>query len=143
MRTARVIISVIAVGLWLSVSLAAHHGAAAFDVGKKVVLKGTVAGWIYSNPHCLLSLDVMGEDGKVVRWIAEGQAPNVVYPVGYRKDSFNFGDQVTVTVEPVKNGRPMGRILSAVLADGTALGVANSSGTPPQPSANPAAATPQ
>jgi hypothetical protein len=133
MRTARGIISVIAVGLWLSVALVAHHGAAAFDVGKKVVLKGTVAGWIYSNPHCLLSLDVTGEDGKVVRWIAEGQAPNVVYPVGYRKDSFNFGDQVTVTVEPVKNGRPMGRILSAVLADGTVLGVANSSGTPPQP----------
>ena len=143
MRTARVIMSVIAVGLWLSVSLVAHHGAAAFDVGKKVVLKGTVAGWIYSNPHCLLSLDVTGEDGKVVRWIAEGQAPNVVYPVGYRKDSFNFGDQVTVTVEPVKNGRPMGRILNAVLADGTILGVANSSGTPPQPPANPAAATPQ
>ena len=105
---------------------------AAFDVGKKVVLKGTVAGWIYSNPHCLLSLDVVGEDGKVVRWIAEGQAPNVVYPAGYRKDSFNFGDQVTITVEPVKNGRPMGRILSAVLADGTTLGVANSSGTAPQ-----------
>jgi len=135
MSTARLTSSVIAVGLWLSVPLAAHHGAAAFDVGKKVVLKGTVAGWVYSNPHCLLSLDVTGEDGKVVRWIAEGQAPNVVYPVGYRKDSFNFGDQVTVTVEPVKNGRPMGRILAAVLADGTTLGVANSSGTPPQPSA--------
>jgi len=143
MSSARLVVSVIAVALSLSVSLAAHHGAAAFDVGKRVVLKGTVAGWIYSNPHCLLSLDVMGEDGKVVRWIAEGQAPNVVYPVGYRKDSFNFGDQVAITVEPVKNGRPMGRILSAVLADGTTLGVANSSGTSPQPSANPAATAPQ
>ena len=133
MSTARLTISMIAVALWLSASLAAHHGAAAFDVGKKVVLKGTVAGWIYSNPHCLLSLDVTGEDGKVVRWVAEGQAPNVVYPAGYRKDSFNFGDQVTITLEPVKNGRPMGRILAAVLADGTVLGVANSSGGPPQP----------
>ena len=131
MKSARVIVLVAAIGFVLSASASAHHGGAAFDVGKKVVLKGTVAGWIYSNPHCLLSLDVMGEDGKVVRWIAEGQAPNVVYPVGYRKDSFNFGDQVTVTVEPVKNGRPMGRILAAVLADGTTLGVANSSGAPP------------
>ena len=132
MNTARLTWSAIIVVLGLSVSLAAHHGAAAFDVGKKVVLKGTVAGWIYSNPHCLLSVDVTGEDGKIVRWIAEGQAPNVVYPVGYHKDSFNFGDHVTVTVEPVKNGRPMGRILAAVLADGTVLGVANSSGTPSQ-----------
>jgi hypothetical protein len=133
MKSVRVIVLVAAIGFVLSAPASAHHGAAAFDVGKKVVLKGTVAGWVYSNPHCLLSLDVTGEDGKVVRWIAEGQAPNVVYPAGYRKDSFNFGDQVTVTVEPVKNGRPMGRILAAVLADGTALGVANSSGTSPPP----------
>ena len=133
MSTVRVIASVAAFGLLLSVSLAAHHGAAAYDVGKQVVLKGTVVGWVYSNPHCLLSLDVKGEDGQVVRWMAEGQAPNVVYQAGYRKDSFNFGDQVTVTVEPVKNGRPMGRILAAILADGTKLGVANSSGTAPVP----------
>jgi hypothetical protein len=133
MSTARLVVFVTALTVCLSVPLAAHHGAAAFDVGKKVVLKGTVAGWLYTNPHCLLTLDVTGDDGKVVRWIAEGQAPNVVYPVGYRKDSFNFGDQVTVTVEPVKNGRPLGRILAAVLADGTVLGVANSTGAPPVP----------
>ena len=57
---------------------------------------------MYSNPHCLLKLEVKGEDGKVVQWIAEGQAPNVIFPGGYRKDSFKAGDQVTVTVEPVK-----------------------------------------
>lgn len=131
--SARHVVALVVSALSLSIPVAAHHGAAAFDVGKQIVLKGTVAGWIYSNPHCLLSLDVTGEDGKVVRWIAEGQAPNVVYPAGYRKDSFNFGDQVTVTVEPVKNGRPMGRILAAVLVDGTRLGVANSSGTAPVP----------
>lgn len=126
MKTNRVVVLVAAVGLLLSAPLAAHHGAAAFDVGKKVTLKGTVKEWIYSNPHCLLSLDVVAEDGQVVRWIAEGQAPNVIFPVGYRKDSFTFGDQVTIIVEPVKNGRPMGRILGATLADGTTLGPAQS-----------------
>ena len=126
MRTERFVYLIAAVGLLSSAPLAAHHGAAAFDVGKKVTLKGTVKEWIYSNPHCLLSLEVMGDDGQVVRWIAEGQAPNVVFPAGYRKDSFTFGDQVTVVVEPVKNGRPMGRILGAVLADGRTLGPAQS-----------------
>lgn len=134
MRSERVVVSVAAILLGLSMSLAAHHGAAAFDTGKKVTLKGTVKGWVYSNPHCLLSLDVPGEDGQVVHWIAEGQAPNVIFPVGYRKDSFTFGDEVTVIVEPVKNGRPLGRILGAVLADGKTLGPAQSSPTPtPQP----------
>jgi hypothetical protein len=130
MRTERVVVSVVAaIGLLLSVPLAAHHGSAAFDTGKKVTLKGTVKEWIYSNPHCLLSLDVTGEDGQVVHWIAEGQAPNVIFPVGYRRDSFKFGDQVTITVEPVKKGRPLGRILEAMLADGKTLGPAAS---PPQ-----------
>jgi hypothetical protein len=126
MRSGFVIVSVIAVGLLMALPVAAHHGSAVFDTGKKVTLKGTVKEWVYSNPHCLLSLDVAGEDGKMVQWIAEGQAPNVIFPVGYRKDSFKAGDQVTVIVEPVKNGRPMGRILQAVLADGRTLGVASS-----------------
>ena len=126
MRSGLVIVSVAVVGLLMSPPLFAHHGSAAFDTGKKVTLKGTVKEWVYSNPHCLLSLDVTGEDGKVVPWIAEGQAPNVIFPVGYRKDSFKAGDQVTITVEPVKNGRPMGRILQAVLADGKTLGAASS-----------------
>src|SRR5215813_8836315 len=129
MRTALFVVLVAAVGIFVTVPLSAHHGAAAYDVGKKVVLKGTVKEWIYSNPHCLLTLEVTGEDGQMVRWIVEGQAPNVVFPAGYRKDTFMFGDQVTVTVEPVKNGRPMGRILAAVTADGKTLGAANS---PPQ-----------
>ena len=115
----------------LSMPLLAHHGSAAFDTGKKMVLKGTVKEWVYSNPHCLLRLDVMGEDGQVVAWVAEGQAPNVIFPAGYRKDTFKPGDQVMITVEPVKNGRPLGRILQAVLADGKTLGVASSAGAPP------------
>ena len=126
MKRGLVIAAVAAVGFSSPPSLFAHHGSAAFDTGKRVTLKGTVQEWIYSNPHCLLSLEVKGEDGQVVRWLAEGQAPNVIFPAGYRRDSFKFGDQVSVTVEPVKNGRPLGRILQAVLADGKTLGVASS-----------------
>src|SRR4051812_17074180 len=109
MRTWPVIVFVAAVGVSIPLRLAAHHGSAAFDNGKMVVLKGTVREWLYSNPHCLLKIDVMGPDGKVVQWIAEGQAPNTIFPAGYRKDSFKAGDQVTITVEPVKESIPMGR----------------------------------
>ena len=95
---------VLAFAVALSMPLFAHHGSAAFDTGKKVTLKGTVQEWVYSNPHCLLRLEVKGDDGQVVQWVAEGQAPNVIFPAGYRRDSFKPGDQVTITVEPVKNG---------------------------------------
>jgi hypothetical protein len=115
----------------MSVPLFAHHGGAAFDIGKSVTLKGTVTQWVYSNPHLLLTLDVKGEDGTVVRWLVETQAPNIMYPAGYRKDSFKPGDEVTLTVEPVKNGRPIGRIQKVVLANGTTLGGINSVPIPP------------
>jgi Family of unknown function (DUF6152) len=106
----------------MSLPLFAHHGSAMFDTGKKVTLKGTVKEWVYVNPHCLLTLDVKGENGQVVQWIAETQPPTSVFPLGYRKDSFKPGDEVTITVEPVKNGRPIGRILGAVLANGKTIG---------------------
>jgi len=129
MKKSWVIVWAAAIGLLTPVSLSAHHGGAAFDNGRTVVLKGTVVEWIYSNPHCLLKLDVQGEDGKVVQWIAEGQAPNVIFPGGYRKDSFKPGDQVAITVTPVKNNQPMGRIQQSVLASGKILGQASSAGS--------------
>lgn len=137
MRTALFVVLSAVVGMFAVAPLSAHHGAAAYDVGKKVVLKGTVKQWIYSNPHCLLTLEVTGEDGQVVQWIVEGQAPNVVFPAGYRKDTFTFGDKVTVTVEPVKNGRPLGRFLAAVTADGQTLGPANSGAGNANPASQP------
>ena len=130
MRTS-VIVLVATVALSFPPRLVAHHGSAAFDNGKIVVLKGTVKEWLFSNPHCLLKLEVTGPDGKVVQWIAEGQAPQIIFPAGYRKDSFKFGDQVTITVEPVKDNLPMGRILQSVLADGKILGRASSAGAIP------------
>ena len=131
MRTWPVIVFVAALGLSSPLPLAAHHGSAAFETGKMVVLKGTVREWLYSNPHCLLKIDVTGPDGKVVQWIAEGQAPNTIFPAGYRKDSFKAGDQVAITVEAVKENIPMGRIIQAVLADGKTLGRASSAGAIP------------
>ncbi len=115
-----------------SVALAAHHGNAAFDSGKRVTLKGAVKQWVYSNPHLLLTVEVKGEDGTVVNWVAETQAPNIMYPAGYRRDSFKPGDEVTVIVEPVKDGRPLGRIIQVVLASGWTLGFVNDAPIPPK-----------
>ena len=126
MRDKFVVFAVLIIALAMSAPLFAHHGAASFDTTKKVVLKGTVKEWLYSNPHCLLTIDVKGEDGKVTEWIVETQAPAVTYPAGYRKNSFKPGDQVTVKIEPVKSGEPAGRIIAVLTADGTLLGGSSS-----------------
>lgn len=122
MRNKLVTIVVVAVGLLIvSVPLMAHHGAAAFDVGKEITLKGTVTEWIWSNPHCLLRFDVKDENGQVVRWVAETQNPRNMSNRGWARTSFMPGDQITITVQPVKNGRRLGRILQVVLPSGQAL----------------------
>ena len=132
-----VVLLTVAAALWIQRPVFAHHSSAAFDAGKKVILKGTVKEWVYSNPHCMLILDVKSEDGQTVQWTTETQPPASIFPVGYRRDSFKAGDQVTITVEPFKDGRPYGRIVAAVLADGKILGPATSppsnAGAPPQP----------
>jgi len=51
----------------VSTPVLAHHGNAAFDVGKTRELKGTVTEWIWANPHCWLKFDVT-EGGKTVNW---------------------------------------------------------------------------
>ena len=109
-------------GLSVTAPLMAHHGGATLYTDRVVTVKGTVKKWFWSNPHCLLTLDVKGDDGQTVEWIFETQAPNSIYPAGYRKDSFKPGDVVTITAQPVKNGKPNGRLTRAVLADGSTLG---------------------
>ncbi len=122
MRKRLVIGLAMALGLLVSVPLFAHHGNASFATDKTLVLKGTVTRWIYASPHLLLMLDVKGDNGEIAHWVVESQSPTVMYPSGYRKDSFKPGDEVTVTVSAAKNGKPIGRILEAVTADGTKLG---------------------
>jgi hypothetical protein len=126
----RLVVTVLTV--LMSTPLLAHHGSAAFESGKTATLKGTVKSWTYLNPHCLLTLDVKGDDGKVVQWIVETQAPGIMYPAGYRKDSFKAGDEVTVVANTVKNGLPIGRIVSVVTASGWTLGGINDTAIPPK-----------
>jgi len=117
-------IFVVAVGLLIvSIPLFAHHGAASFDTSKKLTVKGTVVEWFWANPHCFLRFDVKGEDGQTVQWIVETQSGPNITPLGYTKQTFKPGDEVTVTLEPVRNGRPLGRLLSVVLPNGKKLGV--------------------
>jgi uncharacterized protein DUF6152 len=105
----------------LSTALTAHHATAVFDLGKRLTLTGTVTEWFWANPHCLLRFDVKNDNGEMTHWVAETQAPPNMTPFGWSKQSFAVGDQVKVTLEPVKNGQPLGRILQVLLPDGKTL----------------------
>ena len=101
--------------------VAAHHGTASFDTSKDVTLKGTVTDWIWANPHCFLKFDAMDETGTVRNWAVEVSNPTDMTKRGWARSSFKVGDVVTVNLQPVKNGAPIGRLRSVVLPDGSAL----------------------
>jgi hypothetical protein len=116
-----VVVALTASGLMISAPLSAHHGDAVYDTAaKKITMKGTVTEWVWANPHCVLQFDVM-DNGQVAHWVAETTAPPSLIQRGWTKQSLKPGDQVTITVLPVKNGRTVGRLLEVVLPDGQKL----------------------
>lgn len=133
------IVVAVTVALLTGGPLSAHHSGLTLFSEATSTLKGVVKNWVWSNPHCLVTVEVTGADGQATQWVIELQAPNSIYPGGYRRTTFKPGDAVTLTVHPVRNGRPYGRIVSSVLADGRTL----SDGMLRMPSAaTPAPATP-
>jgi hypothetical protein len=104
-----------------STPLTAHHGGASFDPDKRIMLEGSVTEWLWANPHCFLKIDAKDETGSVRNWNLELGNPTDITGVGYKRTSFKVGDKVTVTVQPVKSGAPVGRLISVQLPDGTRL----------------------
>ena len=116
MKTNRSTALALAVGLLISSTpLLAHHGYAAFYTTKQVTLKGTVAEWHWVSPHSVLVFDVKDDKGTIVQWATEFGGKS------FARNTFKVGDEVTVTLEPAKNGAPVGRTLTVVLANGQVL----------------------
>jgi uncharacterized protein DUF6152 len=122
-----------AIAVLTSTTLAAHHGNASFDTSKQVTLKGTVTEWIWANPHCFLKIDAMDDSGSVRNWALETQNPTAMTQRGWSRKAFNIGDQVTVALEAVKNGAPIGRIVTITLPNGSTLSAGTLPNTPPAP----------
>jgi len=100
----------------------AHHGNAAFDEQKVVVLKNaTVTQFFWANPHVLTFFDVRDDQGQVVHWTVETSSPQGLKTSGWTRNSMKPGDVITVYAYQSKNGDPVGTLQKIVLADGTTL----------------------
>ena len=107
--------------LAVSAPLAAHHGAAGYDMDKQLVMKGTVTDWLWANPHCFLKYDTKDDAGNLAHWAVEVSNPTDMTKRGWSRQSLKPGDEVTVTVRPAKNGAPIGQLLKVVLPNGQTL----------------------
>ncbi len=128
-RTLRALIA--AGGLTLfSATLDAHHSTALYTTDKQVTLKGTVTQWVWTNPHCFLKFDVIGEDGAAQHWAVETQNPTDMTARGFARTSFKAGDVVTLTIQPARSGAPAGLLVTAALPNGQTLHATNPSAAP-------------
>lgn len=108
---------------------AAHHSfAAQYDRTKSITLKGTVTKIEWQNPHLYFYVDVTGADGKAVNWAVEGGAPNSLYRAGWRRDSLQVGNVVTIDGWLAKDGSKLANMRTVILADGRQVFGASSGG---------------
>ena len=101
----------------------AHHGTGiSYDLTKLVTVKGTITNFAFHNPHSQLYWDTKDENGELVHWSAEMNAPSVLERAGYtRKQLFDLlkpGTEVTVTGFRSKSGAPVVVFSKAVTPTG-------------------------
>ena len=101
------------------VQLVAHHGAASFDSGKTVTVKGSVTEYVWSNPHVLVKVDAKDDSGNVAHWVLEAWNPVTQTSRGWSKNTFKAGDEVSLDITPAKNGAPIGEIRGRIVINGT------------------------
>jgi len=118
MKTRTFTLFAVAVGLLLtSTPMFAHHGSSAYDK-KLTTVKGTVTDFQFMNPHSELFLEVKNADGKVEKWSAEAASMVTMSRLGWSKNLFKAGDQITIVGNRARNGSPTMRLSKVVLANG-------------------------
>ncbi len=103
-------------------SASAHHSPAMFDMSQRVPLKGTVREFQWTNPHSYVQLLVRDDAGNETEWNLEMAAPNYLYNNGWRPGTLKNGDNVVVTIAPLKSGANGGLVVEVTMADGRKLG---------------------
>ena len=99
-------------------SMSAHHSAAMFDDKKTVTVEGVVKEFQLTNPHSWLLVDVTDKSGKVVTWGFEAEGPSTLRRAGIKPSDLRPGTKLTITGNPMKDGRPAAIWVNAVRADG-------------------------
>ena len=113
----------------LSFSTRAHHGQAGlFDDAQLLELTGSVKEWIFVNPHPVLVLDVMDDNGETIEWdIYFGPAAvSALRRRGFSDDTFATGEILVVNGHPATAEGALGIDVwgadsTVVRADGSAV----------------------
>jgi hypothetical protein len=112
--------------LMLAVSAFAHHGTfVSYDASKMFTTKATVTDFQFTNPHIQLYFDIKDDKGTVTHWTAEGPDPAVLVAVGWGRKKTSAalapGTEITITLQPARNGKPVAEMNNIVLPSGDSV----------------------
>ena len=100
----------------------AHHSTAIYDSDNPIELAGSVVEWQFVNPHVFILLEVVDTttgDKKV--WSLEGGNTAGLFRRGWTPNTLKAGDQIMLTVRPLRSGSPGGNYSNPRWADGKAI----------------------
>ena len=102
-----------------------HHALVMYDREHPIELVGIVREFKFISPHTLIVLEVRGEGEQAVIWRLEGDSPNSLHWDGWSSQSLKPGDEVRLSVEPLRSGAQGGgwHARSTTFKDGTPIAV--------------------
>jgi len=111
-------------GLGLGGTAVAHHSFAVFfGDSRTVTLRGTVAEFLFRNPHGIIRFTVRDAEGTEQAWKAETNSPSILERRGWTRESLKPGDAVVVEGWLARDGSRYLRMRKVTRGDGTPVGV--------------------
>jgi len=99
----------------------AHHSFAMFDKNRVVTVKGVVSKVEWRNPHVFIFVNVPDEKGGSTQYAIECNSPNVLMRTGWKPSTLKVGDSVSISLYPLRDGRPGGLLDTVTKANGETL----------------------
>ena len=116
--------------LLISGHVDAHHSFALFDNNHHILLHGIVTHYQWTNPHVYIELEVKQPDGTSKRWTIECANPGILSRNGWKYNMVKTGDEITVVVAPLRNGKAGALLKQVKLPDGTKIENGGPAGPP-------------
>ena len=108
----------------------AHHSFAMYDMTKSETMTGKLTRFIPGGNHAQLVFDVVDDagkplmkNGKTVVWGVETGSAAAIARTGITVESFPIGTIITVTLHPLRDGRPFGAVGGPIIHCGTTMPV--------------------
>jgi len=127
-RNAGLVAALAAIVLAAGATVAAHHSFAMYDQTVTRTMTGKLTRYIPGGNHAQLIFEVLDADGKVqmqngkpVQWGVETASAAAMSRAGVTVQTFPVGTIFTVTLHPLRDGRPFGAMNGPIIKCGMTM----------------------